>query len=207
MARTTAPVPNENLKIQLNGNNLKNANCKKNGYHNKAQKNSTAHSAGPPSSRQRFERPESFEQAPMYVAVMTYLGFGIVTLFGYFRDFLRAVGLEKCHIAREREEQKDFVPLYQDFENFYTRNLYMRVRDNWNRPICSLPGPVFDVMERVSPDYNWTFSLTGKTIDDVINMGSYNYLGFAENDGDFLKTVADRTQQYGLGVCSTRQEM
>ncbi|KAM9561321.1 serine palmitoyltransferase 3 isoform 2-T6 [Salvelinus alpinus] len=184
MARTTAPVPNGNLK-----------------------KNSTAHSAGPPSSRQRFQRPESFEQAPMYVAVMTYLGFGIVTLFGYFRDFLRAVGLEKCHIAREREEQKDFVPLYQDFENFYTRNLYMRVRDNWNRPISSLPGPVFDVMERVSPDYNWTFSLTGKTIDNVINMGSYNYLGFAENDSDFLKTVADRTQQYGLGVCSTRQEM
>ena len=42
----------------------------------------------------------------MYVAVMTYLGFGIVTLFGYFRDFLRAVGLEKCHLAQEREEQK-----------------------------------------------------------------------------------------------------
>lgn len=52
---------------------------------------------------------------------------------------------------------QDFVPLYQDFENFYTRNLYMRVRDNWNRPICSLPGPEFDLMERVSDDYNWTF--------------------------------------------------
>lgn len=42
----------------------------------------------------------------MYVAVMTYLGFGIVTLFGYLRDFLRAVGLEKRHLAQEREEQK-----------------------------------------------------------------------------------------------------
>lgn len=51
-------------------------------------------------------KQEVFEQAPMYVAVMTYLGFGIVTLFGYFRDFLRAVGLEKCHLAKEREEQK-----------------------------------------------------------------------------------------------------
>uniref|UniRef100_A0A667YWJ8 serine C-palmitoyltransferase n=1 Tax=Myripristis murdjan TaxID=586833 RepID=A0A667YWJ8_9TELE len=150
---------------------------------------------------------ESFEQAPMYVAVLTYLGFGIVTLFGYFRDFLRAVGLEKCHLAQERQEQKDFVPLYQDFENFYTRNLYMRVRDNWNRPICSLPGPVFDLMERVSDDYNWTFRLTGKTIHDVINMGSYNYLGFAENNADFLKTVADTACQYGVGVCSTRQEI
>ncbi|XP_056147969.1 LOW QUALITY PROTEIN: serine palmitoyltransferase 3 [Lampris incognitus] len=158
-------------------------------------------------STRRLHSQESFEQAPMYVAVLTYLGFGIVTLFGYFRDFLRAVGLEKCHLAREREEQKDFVPLYQDFENFYTRNLYMRVRDNWNRPVCSLPGPAFDLMERVSDDYNWTFRFTGKTIKNVINMGSYNYLGFAENNADFLKTVVDTTQQYGLGVCSTRQEM
>uniref|UniRef100_A0A673BXQ0 serine C-palmitoyltransferase n=1 Tax=Sphaeramia orbicularis TaxID=375764 RepID=A0A673BXQ0_9TELE len=155
----------------------------------------------------RQTRHESFEQAPMYVAVMTYLGFGIVTLFGYLRDFLRAVGLEKCHVAQERVEQKDFIPLYQDFENFYTRNLYMRVRDNWNRPVCSLPGPVFDLMERVSDDYNWTFRLTGRTIHNVINMGSYNYLGFAENNADFLKTVAEKTQHYGVGVCSTRKEI
>uniref|UniRef100_A0A8C6SV39 serine C-palmitoyltransferase n=1 Tax=Neogobius melanostomus TaxID=47308 RepID=A0A8C6SV39_9GOBI len=143
----------------------------------------------------------------MYVAVMTYLGYGLVTLFGYFRDFLRAVGLEKCHVAQERSEQKDFVPLYQDFENFYNRNLYMRVRDNWNRPICSLPGPVFDLMERISDDYNWTFRFTGRTIPNVINVGSYNYLGFAENNVDFLKTVAEKTQEYGVGVCSTRQEI
>jgi len=52
---------------------------------------------------------------------------------------------------------QDFVPLYQDFENFYTRNLYMRIRDNWNRPICSVPGAKMDLVERVTPDYNWTF--------------------------------------------------
>lgn len=68
---------------------------------------------------------------------------------------------------------QDFVPLYQDFENFYTRNLYMRVRDNWNRPVCSLPGPVFDLMERVSDDYNWTFRYNnpvicdGQTVDET----------------------------------------
>lgn len=38
-------------------------------------------------------------------------------------------------------------------------------------------------------------------------MGSYNYLGFAENNADFLKTVADKVYQYGVGVCSTRQEI
>jgi hypothetical protein len=52
---------------------------------------------------------------------------------------------------------QDFVPLYQDFENFYTRNLYMRIRDSWNRPICSVPGAKVELVERVSPDYNWTF--------------------------------------------------
>lgn len=61
---------------------------------------------------------------------------------------------------------QEFVPLYQDFENFYTRNLYMRVRDNWNRPVCSLPGPVFDLMERVSDDYNWTFRYYNRVIYD-----------------------------------------
>ncbi|XP_036979525.1 serine palmitoyltransferase 3 isoform X1 [Acanthopagrus latus] len=199
MAKTAAIG---SLKSHLSENGPKCEYIKKNGFHNKREQNGPGTGAA---SRQH--RHESFEQAPMYVAVLTYLGFGIVTLFGYFRDFLRAVGLEKCHLAQEREEQKDFVPLYQDFENFYTRNLYMRVRDNWNRPICSLPGPVFDLMERVSDDYNWTFRLTGRTLHNVINVGSYNYLGFAENDADFLKTVADRTRQYGVGVCSTRQEV
>uniref|UniRef100_A0A4W5NMJ0 Serine palmitoyltransferase, long chain base subunit 2a n=1 Tax=Hucho hucho TaxID=62062 RepID=A0A4W5NMJ0_9TELE len=100
---------------------------------------------------------ESFEETPMLVAVLTYMGYGILTIFGYLRDFLRDWKIERCHIAREREEQRDFVPLYQDFENFYTRNLYMRIRDSWNRPICSVPGAKVDLLERVSPDYNWTF--------------------------------------------------
>ncbi|XP_057877330.1 serine palmitoyltransferase 3 [Melospiza georgiana] len=150
---------------------------------------------------------EHFEQAPMYVAVFTFVGFAVGTIFGYLRDFMRAWGLEKRNIAAEREQQKDFVPLYQDFENFWTRNLYLRIRDNWNRPICSVPGPQFDLMERVTDDYNWTFRFTGRTIKNVINMGSYNYLGFAETDVNALKTVTIELEKYGTGVCSTRQEM
>ncbi|KAL0969845.1 hypothetical protein UPYG_G00233110 [Umbra pygmaea] len=155
-----------------------------------------------------YSRPfnESFEETPMLVAVLTYMGYGILTIFGYLRDFLRNWKIEKCHIAREREEQKDFVPLYQDFENFYTRNLYMRIRDSWNRPICSVPGAEVDLVERVSHDYNWTFDYTGRVVG-VINMGSYNYLGFAENTGYCADAAADSTIKYGVGVASTRQEM
>ncbi|XP_003788058.1 serine palmitoyltransferase 3 [Otolemur garnettii] len=174
--------------------------CTKNGIVKEAQQNGKPHI---------YEKQivESFEEAPLHVMVFTYLGYGIGTLFGYLRDFLRNYGIEKCNAAVEREEQKDFVPLYQDFENFYKRNLYMRIRDNWNRPICSAPGARFDVIERVSDDYNWTFRFTGRIIEDVINMGSYNFLGLAARYDESMRTVKDVLEAYGLGVASSSQEM
>uniref|UniRef100_A0A8C2XG99 serine C-palmitoyltransferase n=1 Tax=Cyclopterus lumpus TaxID=8103 RepID=A0A8C2XG99_CYCLU len=156
-----------------------------------------------------YKKPfeESFEETPLLVAVLTYMGYGILTIFGYLRDFLRHWSIEKCQVAREKEEQKDFVPLYQDFENFYTRNLYMRIRDNWNRPICSVPGAKMDLVESVSHDFNWTFEHTGRVVKDVINMGSYNYLGFAENNGACADAAIEATEKYGVGVASSRCEM
>ncbi|KAF3849603.1 hypothetical protein F7725_019322 [Dissostichus mawsoni] len=156
-----------------------------------------------------YKKPfsESFEETPLLVAVLTYMGYGILTVFGYLRDFLRYWSIEKRNVAQEKEEQKDFVPLYQDFENFYTRNLYMRIRDNWNRPICSVPGAKMDLVERASHDYNWTFEDTGRVVKDVINMGSYNYLGFAENTGACADAAIEVTKKYGPGVGSTRCEM
>ncbi len=59
--------------------------------------------------------------------------------------------------AKEKELTKSFVPLYSDYEAFYTRNLYRRVRDCWNRPICSTPGAEMVLMDRVSTDSCWTF--------------------------------------------------
>lgn len=44
-----------------------------------------------------------------------------------------------------------------EFGGFYTRNVYRRVRDVFNRPIASTPGAYFDVVDRYSDDYNWTF--------------------------------------------------
>ncbi|XP_017724754.1 PREDICTED: serine palmitoyltransferase 3 isoform X2 [Rhinopithecus bieti] len=187
-----------NHKKQSNG--LQGRNCTKNGIVKEAQQNGKTHF---------YDKliVESFEEAPLHVMVFTYMGYGIGTLFGYLRDFLRNWGIEKCNAAVERKEQRDFVPLYQDFENFYTRNLYMRIRDNWNRPICSAPGPLFDVMERVSDDYNWTFRFTGRVIKDVINMGSYNFLGLAAKYDESMRTIKDVLEVYGTGVSSTRHEM
>lgn len=48
--------------------------------------------------------------------------------------------------------------------------------------------------------------LTGKKLN-VMNFGSYNYLGFAENTGPCVEQVEQATKKYGVGVCATRQEM
>ncbi|XP_066280595.1 serine palmitoyltransferase 2-like [Branchiostoma lanceolatum] len=149
---------------------------------------------------------ESFEPVPLLVACLTYLGYGMLVLFGYFRDFLRKSGVETTHSTIERKKMRDFVPLYQSFESFYTRNLYTRIRDCWNRPICSVPSAEFDVSERVSNDGNWHLRLTGKS-KRCVNLGSYNYLGFAEKSGPCADAAAGALQQYGAGVCSTRQEL
>ena len=48
---------------------------------------------------------------------------------------------------------------------------------------------------------------TGRIIQDVINMGSYNFLGLAAKYDESMRTVKEVIETYGLGVGSTRQEM
>lgn len=48
---------------------------------------------------------------------------------------------------------------------------------------------------------------TGKVVKNIINMGSYNYLGFAENVGACADSAVEATQKYGVGVGSTRCEI
>jgi hypothetical protein len=49
-----------------------------------------------------------------------------------------------------------FVPLYQSWESFYTRHVYRRIRDCFNRPISGVAGPIVDVLQRSSQDHWWT---------------------------------------------------
>jgi len=151
-------------------------------------------------------REESFEQTPLWVACSTYVGYIVLAIFGHIRDFMRKVGLESNKAASEPRETMGFVPLYADFESFFTRNLYRRIRDCWNRPIKSCPGAEFDLVDRVSHDYNWTFEYPG-TSTRVLNLGSYNYLGFAENEGPCADATAEAIDRYGIGVSSSGQEV
>lgn len=146
-----------------------------------------------------------FEETPLLQAVYTYVCYAVLNIFGWIRDFMRDTGIEKRK-GNADPNPPDFVPLFQSYESFYTRNVYIRIRDCFNRPICSVPGATIDLVERKSKDYNWSFYYTGRKIS-TLNMGSYNYLGYAENDGPCSKAAIESIKEYSVATCSTRQEI
>ena len=150
---------------------------------------------------------EDFQPTPLASAIITYIVYGILTIFGFLRDFLRKHMIEKNFSAVEASDMKDFVPLYASFESFYTRNVYGRIIDCFNRPICSVPGTSLDIVERKTTNCGWCSENTGNTLKNIINLGSYNYLGFAENHGPCAESSIKAAKTYGVGVASTRQEV
>ena len=118
---------------------------------------------------------ESFEEVPMGVALLTYMGWGIIILIGYVKEFLMSF-LPALNPEKNREvnfeniplffnvwlnwlllQFQGYAPLYASFESFYTRNVYRPIRDCWNRPICSVPGAELVLKDRETPDNGWTF--------------------------------------------------
>jgi serine palmitoyltransferase len=99
-----------------------------------------------------------------------------------------------------------FAVLLASWESFFTRRLYHRVQDCWGRPICSSPGAHIEVMERSSKDNNTTLTLTGKSIK-ALNLGSYNYLGFAD---DWKETCRDDVvaalEKWPVSMCASRHD-
>lgn len=146
-----------------------------------------------------------FEETPFLQAVYTYVCYAMLNIFGWLRDSLRNAGIEKRKGAVD-PNPSDFVPLYQSYESFYTRNVYLRIRDCFNRPITGVPGATIDLLERTTDDYNWSFQYTGRKIK-TLNMGSYNYLGYAENDGPCSKAAIESIETTGVATTSTRQEL
>jgi len=45
---------------------------------------------------------ESFEETPFLVAILTYIGYGVLILFGRLRDFLRKHNFEQIPVKPEK---------------------------------------------------------------------------------------------------------
>jgi serine palmitoyltransferase len=105
------------------------------------------------------------------------------------------------------EKNRDgYVALFDQFESFYSRYVYRRVKDCWNRPISSCPADTLILKERITPDFGWTFQFTGRETK-CINLGSYNYLGFAQTNGPCAENSIETIKKYGIATCSSRREL
>eukprot|EP00004_Rigifila_ramosa_P013853 TRINITY_DN30_c0_g1_i3.p1 TRINITY_DN30_c0_g1~~TRINITY_DN30_c0_g1_i3.p1 ORF type:complete len:494 (-),score=109.91 TRINITY_DN30_c0_g1_i3:10-1491(-) len=132
--------------------------------------------------------------------VTSYIAYSTLFAVGRFRDFFGRLFGKKQYVKDEK-----FTSLCSDFENFFTRRAYLRCRDNYERPINSNPGGWIDVMDRTTQDGNKTFQLTGKTMR-CLNLGSYNYLGFAENRGAIADAVSVSIDKFAVSTVSARMD-
>ncbi|XP_053612373.1 serine palmitoyltransferase 3 [Plodia interpunctella] len=188
-------------EINLNGKTQNH----KNGYSNGAlQSNGTGKmykenefKPPPPMDWSQYDTfPGSFEKCSLMSLVLTHIGLYILMFLGFLNKMLFT---PKVHKEKNRE---GYAPLYNPFEQFYSRYVYRRVSHCFNRPICSAPANILSLMERESTDFNWSFKLTGKVLR-CINLGSYNYLGLSGE----REPVAEAVRKYGLTLSSPRAEL
>merc|ERR1711998_440813 len=102
-------------------------------------------------------------------------------------------------------QKKGEAPLCSSFDNFYTRRLYHRIQDVFNRPFTGPPGAHINVIERTTKDGIKFHPKEDKKSKNCLNLGSYNYLGFADDWNSTCKDSVMKTfDKYNVGTCSPR---
>ena len=147
-------------------------------------------------SQKRMEAAEP-QRATMLFTILSY---AMMMLWGYIREAFRCIFPDPKLAGRA-----GYAPLLRGSDDFFSRRMYRRVRDCWNRPLNTRAGRVIGVMERKSDPGNRKFELTGRTIP-CINFASYNYLGFAEDLPSVTDDNAAALELFGTGACSSSQE-
>ena len=204
----------------------------------------------------------SHHEITIFAAITTYLGYVVLIVTGHIRDVCANIFRKGRYFRSNQHSMTNsrtssrptppqpttppvvvghypsddftkYAPLLKSWENFYTRRLYHRIQDCFNRPIASRPSAIISVLERVSFDGNKTMSVLGQlsNLDDeksalsyqlgkhydetpdgrvvrrCLNLGSYNYLGFADDwDVTCRKNVMGSLDTLPSSVGSSRLE-
>ncbi|GER53797.1 serine palmitoyltransferase [Striga asiatica] len=133
-------------------------------------------------------------------AFTTYFSYFLLFSFGRIRDFSRKIFEIWCS---SQDTLQGYAPICSGSEDFYIRRLYTRIQDCFNRPISSAPNAWVDVVERISNDNNKTLIRTNR-VTKCLNLGSFNYLGFAAEDEYCTPRVCKALGKFSPTTCSTR---
>ncbi|EPY34465.1 serine palmitoyltransferase [Angomonas deanei] len=118
-----------------------------------------------------------------------------------YREFYR-----KFFPRADSFHKEGYAPIVKDFDSYWNRRFYRRIRDCFARPIDSRPSRVIGIVERFAKDMNADYEYTDRIIP-AINLGSYNYLGFAEDTPSITYDVLDSLDVLGVASCSSPQEV
>ncbi|ADM11523.1 serine palmitoyl transferase subunit 2 [Encephalitozoon intestinalis ATCC 50506] len=146
----------------------------------------------------------SENKIPLHVMLVTYLFYLIVVLLGHARDTFGKWLFPKIQKRNKLDDNR--VPLYSNFESFFRRRIFKRFQDCWENPISGVPGRYITVLERIIEDSNESFRLTGKKLK-LLNLGSYNYLGFSNNEGSIVEKVVEVVHKYPLVLTAPAREV
>lgn len=150
------------------------------------------------------EFPDPIEdEPPYYYLITTYISYLVLIIFGHVRDFFGKRFKKEAY--KHLSENNGYAPINSDFDNFYIRRLQLRINDCFRRPVHGVPGRFITLLDRVSDNFNATFRLTG-TSTETLNMSSYNYLGFAQSEGECADAVEQTIKKYGISFCSPRAD-
>lgn len=166
-----------------------------------------------------------YSDLPYLAALTTYLGYAVLIVFGHLRDAFGKLFTAGTLAPRILGQRDGRAPLLSDFEDFYTRRLYFRIHDCWGRPIRGTAGAWIQVLERVQerlwsprqsrlstcrlPHAVRRRSEQGRAFDTdptgvvtrCMNLGSYNYLGYAEVPGGVHSSVRNVLHTFGVAAC------
>jgi serine palmitoyltransferase len=137
--------------------------------------------------------------------VSVYFSYTVLLVAGYMLELLDRLKMFLRLKKNPYIPRKGYAPLFKEMELFWLRRCYQRIRDLFERPICTAPQPWFKIMLRKSNDSNLSFYFTGEE-KTCLNLCSYNYLGFSETQGPIVDAVTASIRTSGVATASPRME-
>ncbi|KAF5301442.1 hypothetical protein FQA39_LY02171 [Lamprigera yunnana] len=151
------------------------------------------------------------EQPSLLTSILIYFGFYILT-------FLCTLSQIIQRLEQRKNNRAGYPPLNSKSRAYgFVYFIYEKVRHAWNYPVSSVPSSVIVLKDR---EFNKDKGITNFRCTDkeskCINLGSYNYLGFAENRGPCTEYAIQAIYKYGIssgasplnyGYCRTNYEL
>ncbi|CAI5453274.1 unnamed protein product [Caenorhabditis angaria] len=150
----------------------------------------------------------NFDETPQpafYVLLLARFNVFVMVFGAFVASLLDRLGLVENKCKKDDVRLKDFAPIDNHFDAMYTNHIYRLSTDVVNRPISGVPGAIVRLKDRYTDDHGWTQKFTGSE-SEVINLGSYNYLGFSHCSGSCAEEAAAYIDRYGVACSGTRQE-